>query len=275
MKLEMFRHLWGIDQPNEQSFPRIKQTGLYVGIECPLPPVDEEARFKDLLTEQSFAFIPMIFTSGTNVIEHLISFQDQLKSALRFAPSMVTAHSGADWFSPEDAFTFFSEAVRMEKGLGLSVAHETHRGRILFNPWITKRVLNEVEGVQLCADFSHWVAVCERLLNTEKEIIRLAAQQVIHIHSRVGYEEGPQVPDPRAPEYASYVRQHEDWWDLAWEAQRQRGSQVSRMTPEFGPPPYLHILPYTQQPVANLWDICNWQAQRQSERFMEQQKMKA
>ena len=28
-------------------------------------------------------------------------------------------------------------------------------------------------------------------------------------------------------------------------AQRRRGDRVSTLTPEFGPPPYLHTLPFT------------------------------
>jgi site-specific recombinase XerD len=38
--------------------------------------------------------------------------------------------------------------------------------------------------------------VAERMLHTETEIIRQCADRCIHIHARVGYEEGPQVPDP-------------------------------------------------------------------------------
>ena len=36
MKLEVMRHLWGIDEPWERVFPKIKDLG-YAGIESPLP----------------------------------------------------------------------------------------------------------------------------------------------------------------------------------------------------------------------------------------------
>ena len=42
---------------------------------------------------------------------------------------------------------------------------------------------------------------------------------------------------------------------------------VSTLTPEFGPAPYLHLLPHTQTPVADLADICDWMARRQAGRF--------
>jgi hypothetical protein len=30
------------------------------------------------------------------------------------------------------------------------------------------------------------------------------------------------------------------------------------MTPEFGPDGYLHLLPFTRQPVAGLWELNVW-----------------
>jgi hypothetical protein len=41
------------------------------------------------------------------------------------------------------------------------------------------------------------------------------------------------------------------------------------MTPEFGPDGYLHSLPFTGAPVADLWQINTWMARRQKERFAE------
>lgn len=55
-----------------------------------------------------------------------------------------------------------------------------------------------------------------------------------HVHCRVGYENGPQVPDPRAPEWLPYVEEHEKWWDLIWDVQARRGDKVSTFVPEYG-----------------------------------------
>jgi len=40
-------------------------------------------------------------------------------------------------------------------------------------------------------------------------------------------------------------------------------------TPEFGPPTYMPALPYTRQPVADLWDICMYMTQQFRARFTE------
>ena len=41
-----------------------------------------------------------------------------------------------------------------------------------------------------------------------------------------------------------------------------RGLTAFLFCPEFGPPPYMPVLPFTGMPVADLPGIRNWQAQR-------------
>lgn len=267
MNLQVYRHLWGISEPHSQSFPKIGAAG-YEGIETGIGPDVDKAAFRDLLQEYEFRFIGQIFSSGNSVKEHLKSFRCGIEVLRELSPVLINSHGGADAFSREESLEFFRGALEIEKSLGIPVAHETHRGRILFNPWITRSILNELPELQICADLSHFVCVCERLLGTELEIIEQIAQHTLHVHARVGYEEGPQVPDPRAPEYAPHLKAHETWWDLIWEAQRRRSFQTSTLTPEFGPPPYLATLPYTGSPVANLVEVCDWQAARQRSRFL-------
>ena len=269
MKLILFRHLWGVTGPWEQVFPRFQQAG-YGGIEGPVPLPAERRRFRALLDAHGFEFIPQIFTQGRNVAEHIASFRAQVAEAAALRPRFINAHSGRDAFTEAESERFFEEALRIEAAAGVAVAHETHRGRIFFNPWITRRLLQRFEALQLCCDFSHWVCVCERLLEDVRPILKQCAARCLHLHARVGYEQGPQVPDPRAPEYRAHLAAHERWWRLVWQAQQKRGDKVSTLTPEFGPPSYLHTLPFTQVPVSDLRDICDWQARRQSINFARQ-----
>lgn len=211
--------------------------------------------------------IIQIFTEGDSLAAHLRSFESLLAEAAQFGPVLVNSHSGLDSFPVEDAVKFFQHACDMERAVGVPVAHETHRGRILFNPWIADHLLQRVPGWRVCADFSHWVCVCERLLTREGAILRRVAERTVHVHARVGFEQGPQVPDPRAPEYAAHVAAHESWWDLIWDAQEALGMEVTMLTPEFGPPLYQPTMPFTQEPLGDLMEICDWQARRQRERF--------
>jgi len=132
---------------------------------------------------------------------------------------------------------------------------------------LARNILKQFPDLRLTCDFSHWVCVCERLLPDLGETIALAARHCHHVHARVGYEEGPQVPDPSAPEYAPHLNAHESWWETIWQTQRTHGIAVSTLAPEFGPPPNLHTLPHTNVPVADLANVCDWMARRQAKRF--------
>jgi sugar phosphate isomerase/epimerase len=267
MKLTIYRHLWGVDEGWETAFPKIKATGLYGGIECPLPSRADQAKWLKLLKDHGFSYLAMGFTGGATVSDHLKSLREQATHAKELGAVFINVHSGSDHWQLADGIAFFTEAIAIERAVGIEICHETHRGRVLFNPRDTRLVLEAVPQLKLAVDFSHWVCACESLLEGQTETFALVAKHAKHVHARVGYEEGPQVPDPRAPEYQRHVLQHEKWWDLCWDAAQAAGAQVTTLTPEFGPPGYLHTLPHTNVPVANLWDICNWQAQRQRERF--------
>ena len=266
MNLILFRHLWGATGEWEAIFPKSKQAG-YRGIEGPVPPPEDRKRFRALLKKHSLEFIPQIFSQGKTVGDHLDSLREQIATAKPFSARFINAHSGQDAFSEDQSTRFFEGALRLEAKCGVAIAHETHRGRILFNPWITSRLLTRFQDLKLCCDFSHWVCVCERLIEDQADIIRQCADRCLHVHARVGYEQGPQVPDPRAPEYQRHLEAHEAWWRLVWKAQERRGFRISTLTPEFGPPDYQHTLPFTRAPVSNLEEICDWQARRQMESF--------
>jgi hypothetical protein len=266
MNLILFRHLWGAAGKWEDIFPRFKQAG-YRGIESQMPAPEDRKRFRALLREHGLEYIPQVFSRGKTVADHLESLREQIATAKTFAPRFINAHSGQDAFSEDESIRLFEGALQLEAEYGVAIAHETHRGRILFNPWITSRLLTRFPDLQLCCDFSHWVCVCERLIKDQVGIIRQCADHCLHVHARVGYEQGPQVPDPRAPEYQRHLEAHEAWWRLIWRAQERRGFRISTLTPEFGPPDYQHTLPFTRAPVSNLEEICDWQARRQAESF--------
>jgi hypothetical protein len=176
--------------------------------------------------------------------------------------------ASSDAWSHEDALTFFSGVLNLEQTHGIAISCETHRGRYTHNPWLFGRILRALPELKITADFSHWCVVTERLiLDEEPALLELACAHAYHLQTRVGYSQGPQVPDPRAPEYADALAAHERWWDTLWQSQRTRGLTRSTLTPEFGPDGYLHCAPFTQEPVADLWDINQWIAHRQRDRF--------
>jgi sugar phosphate isomerase/epimerase len=267
MRLLLFRHLWGVSGSWEEVFPKFKAAG-YHGIETSVPPPEDCERLQRLLSQHGLELILQVFTSGETVDAHLESFRRQIEEARLLRPHLINAHSGRDAWDESEALRFFERALAIEDAAGVTVAHETHRGRILFQPWICRRLLAQFKRLQLCCDYSHWVCVCERLLEDQHEILQQCASRCVHLHARVGYEQGPQVSDPRAPEYAAQLAAHESWWRMIWDAQDGRGDETSTLTPEFGPPGYAHTLPFTGMPVSDVWEICDWQARRQAANFV-------
>jgi hypothetical protein len=157
---------------------------------------------------------------------------------------------------------FYEQALILEKAISIPVGHETHRGRAMFTPWATARLLQDLPDLKITADFSHWCCVCESLLEDQTDNLKLAFERTIHIHSRVGYAEGPQVPHPAAPEYKLELDTHEGWWQEIVDLWESKNPSAITLTPEFGPPGYMHTLPFTNQPVADLWEVCLWMANR-------------
>jgi sugar phosphate isomerase/epimerase len=266
MELILIRHLWGAEGTWEEIFPRARAAG-YRAIEAPLPEPAQRGRFQELLDASGLAYVAMIFSGGAGVEAHIDSFHRQLDAAAAMRPILINSHSGSDAWGEAERMRFFEAALAAERAGGGPVAHETHRGRATFSPWATDQLLGAFPDLRLCCDLSHWVCVCERLIDDQLPIIERCAERCIHLHARVGYEQGPQVPDPRAPEYARHLAAHERWWQLIWDAQEARGDRQTTLTPEYGPPGYLHTLPYTNMPVADLAEVCDWMAQRESALF--------
>lgn len=239
-------------------FERIAAAG-YQGVECPLPVAEQEPLFRQLLKEHGLKLIAQVLTEGP---DHAGSFERQLERAASFGPGLIVSQSGKDSHGREERLAYFERALAAEARIGIPVAHETHRGRALYTPWHTAELLAAEERLRLTADFSHWCCVTESLLEDQGAAMSAACARAIHIHGRVGHREGPQVSDPRAPEYAQELAAHEDWWKRIVNAHFARGETTMTFTPEFGPPGYMPTLPYTKQPVADLWELNAWMARR-------------
>lgn len=270
MDLILVRHLWGVDlAPGPDTLvSRWRQFG-YGAIESPLS--SSFAPFIATAREHDLRWVADTYTdgfaTGGSVEQHLRSLREQVEAVAAHDPLLVNSHSGMDHWSETQMVDFFGGALDVEQSLGVPICHETHRRRSLATPWTTGAVLRHFPHLKLTADLSHWVCVTERLLSDFEPLLDQVARQTHHVHARVGFEHGPQVPDPRAPEWQPQLTAHERWWAQIWASQHSRGLPHSTLTPEFGPPPYLWTLPYTQAPLAHLDEICDWMARRQATAF--------
>lgn len=258
MELRLIKSLWGMESCSyNENLQKIAAAG-YAGVEGPVPLAQHREEFASLLREYNLDYIALISTSGN----HEDSFAAGVDAAAVLQPKLIISHSARDCMDGERQLQFFEHAVEIEKRYGIPVGHETHRHRAMFTPWTTARLLTAIPNLKITADFSHWCCVCESLLEDQSEHLQLAFERTIHIHARVGYAHGPQVPHPGAPEYSMELAAHESWWEQILKSRAKQGFSYTTVTPEFGPPGYMHTLPYTNQPVTDLWDVCLWMAER-------------
>lgn len=276
MQLRLFKTLWGFDGDIADAITQAIMARMQ-GIEGAAPDtIAGQQYLRQLLDDHQLQYIAEITTAGTYVPdrfatldEHLHSLKIKLDASMACNPLFITCLGGCDAWPEQQSVEFFHRAMELADDYGVTISFETHRSRSLFNPWITQRIVEQLVHIKLTVDFSHWCVVCERLMDTELDVINGIANNVHHIHARVGYDQGPQVPDPRAPEYDYALRAHQRWWQIIWHSQLDRGYNYSTMTPEFGPDGYLHLLPYTQQPVADLWTLNQWMAAEEIRHFNE------
>ncbi|MCE2850087.1 MAG: hypothetical protein LW717_02645 [Chloroflexaceae bacterium] len=92
-------------------------------------------------------------------------------------------------------------------------------------------------------------------------IFARCAHHAIHVHTRVGHAQGPQVADPSLPRFAAEHAAHEHWWQLIVAAQAQQSRPLT-MTPEYGPPAYQATDATTNLPLRPLTEIVAWQTAR-------------
>jgi sugar phosphate isomerase/epimerase len=256
-ELKIFNTDWGFEGSRDAFCEKIKKAG-YDGLETSWPDdaKDREALFA-ALKKHSLDVGFLCGAWGNNSEEHLVNFKKLVTAAAKQTnqkPLYINCHSARDHYSFEQNKKFIDFTMAISKETGIKILHETHRSRILFAAHITKQFIEKMPDLRLTLDISHWCNVHESLLGDQKETVNLALERTDHIHARIGYEEGPQVNDPRAPEWDYAVKQHFEWWDKVVERKKKNGERMTFLT-EFGPPMYMPTLPYTLQTVSDQWAI--------------------
>lgn len=257
LSLKVFGTNWGFVGSTDEFCAAIKKEG-YDGTEMWWPGSKE--RQTTLLTALKKHDLQIGFLCGSHEKQFAIAldgFKKQINAAtteFEQKPLYINCHSGKDYFTYEQNKAFIDHTSEASAKSGIPIYHETHRGRMLFAAHIARNFIEKNPSLRLTLDISHWCNVHESLLQDQEETVRLALSRVGHIHSRIGHEEGPQVNDPRAPEWEAAVKAHLAWWDIVVEHKVKSGETLTVLT-EFGPPNYLPTLPYTTRPVADQWAI--------------------
>jgi sugar phosphate isomerase/epimerase len=257
MKILFFCPRWGSQALPPEEFVRRVVLDGYDGIEIGFDDGDQhDEGIPELARQAGLEVVTQHFaTFATDLDAHCREFEERLRRAASFRPQFINSQTGRDLFDIERNMRVFDVADRIAAETGIPIYHETHRARCLHTPWRTAEILRARPGTKLVLDMSHWCNVCESLLEDQSDTIESILPAVGHIHARVGHAQGPQVSDPRAPEWQDALNAHLKWWDFIVSAKRKAGAGQLTITPEFGPPPYFPTLPWTQMPVGSQWDI--------------------
>ncbi len=260
MKLKVFCAWWGLEHLGlEGMIEKIKING-FDGIECYIPNDSKDRTLlKKLLNEYKLDIIAHQFqANGDNFKEFAKSFRQSLINAAKFKPLKINSHTGKDFWSMEKNGMLIKIGEEIEKEYGVPVVHETHRGRFLYSGAVSKDYINSFKNLRINADFSHWVCVSESMMQDQEDTMSLAISRADHIHARVGYEEGPQIPDPRVEQWRGHLDIFMGWWQRISDRHKEKDKEYLTITPEFGPMPYTFQHPYTKKPIADFFEINCW-----------------
>ena len=245
---------WGFSGTWAEFCKKAKQAG-YDGVEVWFPS-DFKSREELVaaLKENSLQVAFVLGGADKDPQKHFVQFKESLEAAVLLNPLYINCHSGRDFFSFEENKRFIDLTTELSRTTQVPMYHETHRSRILYSAPIARQYMEKIPELRVTFDVSHWCNVHESLLEDQPEALSLAVNRTEHIHARIGHPEGPQVNDPRAPEWKKASDAHVAWWDRVVERKKKEGKRMTFLT-EFGPVDYMPALPYTRQPLSNQWEI--------------------
>ncbi|KAH8648447.1 hypothetical protein BX600DRAFT_475274 [Xylariales sp. PMI_506] len=285
MTISRFRSLWGLSpgagfQNWAQLFPELKRRG-YAGVEIDISGLETEDDYvlvRQLAETAGLHIIALLFSSwprydglrpyGLTVQDHLGFYRTQLEIARTLGAVKCNAQSGSDIWAIAQSIEFYQNTLRVDAEMGFAgrVSHETHRNRSLYSPYAADAVLREVPELHITADFSHWMVICERILEhpEDEAILKRVIPHVRHIHARIGTTQASQCPEPLNPVFARERAFFESIWRHIIEARYAADGADMHITfdPEYGPFPYHPI-----NSVKTFDEVANEEGERLQELF--------
>lgn len=269
MTLKFFCPRWGSEALTwDAFFTKVKNAG-YDGVEIGFPfslNNDEQQEILSGLKKHNLAVIGQHWqTVERDFALHQKTFEKHLLSLTKLNPLFINSQTGKDYFTVEQNLALMAIATKVTEKTSIKILHETHRGKWSFAAHITHQYLTNYPEIRITLDISHWFNVAESLLEDQPETVELALQHTDHLHARVGFQEGPQVIDPRIPVNKELLDAHLNVWDRLIKSKSR--NDVFTITPEYGAPPYQQLDPQTLKPLASQWDINVWMKDLLKDRY--------
>lgn len=271
MQIKFFYPRWGMEHLSyDETFRRAKEAG-YDGIDTSVP---FEGRAREEIVNASKTYDMQVIgvqhaSNGRNGEEYLSEFRQHIDNILSINPLFISSQTGRDFYDFEDNKKVFEYAKQVTEQTGVPIYHETHRNKALFCPKVGAQFIDALPHLQLTTDLSHWCNVSESYLQDQQKSIQKAISRTHYLHARVGHTQGPQVTDPRVPEWQEALQHHLGWWDAIVAARNADGTKLLVILPEFGPVPYMTVDPKTGKPLADQWEVNLYMRDLLKERYKE------
>ncbi|MEO6150688.1 MAG: sugar phosphate isomerase/epimerase [Mucilaginibacter sp.] len=270
MNIKFFAPRWGNTQNWNDFLLRAKRDGYdgaEVNIHADATPQQLDAMWNDAVRHDMQLIAQHSKTNDADFNLHADNYSKWFDLVAPYDWRIINTQTGKDYFSFEQNKQLVEIAAGHSKKYNVPVLHETHRNKFSFAAHITREYLQSIPGLTLTLDISHWVTVAESFLQDQQEAVDLALARTGHLHARVGYTQGPQVPDPRIPEWEVALNHHLGWWDKVIVNKKAEGAAEFTICPEFGSFPCMFHLPATGQPVVDQWELNLFIMELLSERY--------
>lgn len=254
---------WGCENQTAKEFLSKVVSNGYNGVEINFPDNPEfitefvaELDFIRTKINSDFIFIAqqVLPNKKETVNEYIDRITDRLEFLSKLKPNFINSHTGKDYYDFSDNCKIIEITEKISVKTGIPILHEIHRGRFSFHLKTLQHYLELFPKLQLIADFSHFCIVSESNLEDQAELLTKIYPKIKHIHARIGFEQSPQVNNPFAPEWQSYLDRYVTWWKEIIGTHKKRNCLQLTITPEFGPFPYMPEEPFTKKPLSNQWE---------------------
>ena len=253
---------WGSEKYSPAKFiERVAEAG-YNGIEVFLQPGDALSEefshslndIRKSIPDFYLIALQLTFPGNSTVSEYIKQMQKSIQELATYNPLFINSHTGRDFYSFDDNCRIIEAANESAQKEKIRLMHETHRGRFSFHAAHLLPYLERFPELELVADFSHFCNVSESMLEDQNQIIDKIIPHVGHVHARIGFEEGPQVNDPSAPEWSKHLDTFMNWWKQIAAYKQANAKSTLTFTTEFGPIPYMPAHPRTLIPLSDQWE---------------------
>lgn len=263
MDIKFYAPRWGSEQLSWKNFvDRLVKDG-YQGLEVfPLQTLHEKAALLDAVEDRGIDLVLLHaeLSAGRDFEAYKQALTNNLYTLATYQtrslkPKFINSQTGREYYTEDQMAECFAICDRISLETGIKIIHETHRNKWSYAAHVVQHYLQRFPSIRLALDISHWVCVSESYLEDQQEAVDAAIIHTDHLHARVGHTQGPQVTDPRAPEHSAALQQHLRFWDQWIKHQYENNVKECSITTEFGPHPYMNYKCFSNEPVADQWEI--------------------